>query len=146
MSMSSCSRSIYVAPYGAFVGQLRDALRERLPEAQVSVSTQANEVGAAMAAAAAAAGADRVFLMGYDYHWTGSSAGGIRPDRPARRGRRRTCVWSLDLYEALGVPLDRTLLGLPLYGITWPVDGTGARCPEHGARRGLGAALQPRRS
>ena len=46
----------HLLDYGAFVGRLRDALRARLPDAQVSVATQANELGAGMAAAAASAG------------------------------------------------------------------------------------------
>ena len=61
----------HLLDYGGIVGRLRAALRARLPDAEVSVATQANELGAAMAAAAAAAGADRIFLMGYDYHWAG---------------------------------------------------------------------------
>ena len=32
-----------------------------------------------MAAAAAAAGADRIFLMGYDYHYEGSEPGAASP-------------------------------------------------------------------
>ena len=40
-----------------------------------------------------------------------------------RDGGEADLVWSLDLYESLGVPVERTLLGLPLYGITWPVAG-----------------------
>ena len=76
-----------VADYGAFVGRLRTALRERVPDAQVSVATQANEVGAAMAAAAAAAGADRIFLMGYDYRWAGSNRARPRRSTGRRRGQ-----------------------------------------------------------
>ena len=121
----------HVVDYGAFVGRLRTALRARLPDAQVSVATQANELGAAMAAAAAAGGADRIFLMGYDYHWAGSAPGASAPmDR--LDGEPRDLVWSLDLYAAVGVPVERTLLGLPLYGMTWPVIGPGVGQPSTG--------------
>jgi spore germination protein YaaH len=120
-----------VADYGAFVGRLRTALRERIPKAEVSVATQANEVGASMAAVAAAAGADRVFLMGYDYRWAGSEPGASAPiDR--LDGETKDLIWSLDMYGALGVPLDRTILGLPLYGVTWPVIGPGFLSPSTG--------------
>jgi hypothetical protein len=121
----------HLLDYGGFIGRLRTALRARLPDAQVSVATQANELGAAMAAAAAAAGADRIFLMGYDYHWAGSSPGASAPiDR--LDGEPRDLVWSLDLYASLGVPVQRTLLGLPLYGMTWPVIGPGVGQPSTG--------------
>ena len=121
----------HLLDYGAFVGRLRDALRARLPDAQVSVATQANELGAGMAAAAASAGADRIFLMGYDYHWAGSNPGASAPiDR--LDGEPRDLVWSLDLYGALGVPVERTILGLPLYGMTWPVIGPGVGAPATG--------------
>ena len=112
----------HIVDYGAFVGRLRAALRERVPDAQLSVATQGNARGAAMAAAAAAAGADRIFLMGYDYHWEGSGPGASAPiDR--YDGEEADLVWSLDLYAGLGVPVERTILGLPLYGMTWPVEG-----------------------
>ena len=117
----------FVPAYGAFVGRLRTALREQHAKAQVSVATTANIGGATMAVAAAAAGADRIFMMGYDYHWAGSAPGASSPmDR--RDGDERDLAWSLDLYESLGVPVDRTLLGLPLYGMRWQVTG-----PELGA-------------
>jgi hypothetical protein len=137
-----------VADYGAFVGRLRNALRERLPEAQVSVATQANEVGAAMAAAAGAAGADRIFLMGYDYRTAGGAPGASAPiDR--LDGEVKDLVWSLDLYGVLGVPTDRLILGLPLYGNTWPVIGPGFLAPSSGRgdpwvpRRNLGVFADP---
>ena len=113
-----------VPAYGAFVGRLRDALLERLPDAQVSVSTGAGQRGAAMAAAASLAGADRIFLMGYDYHFPASQPGASAPmDR--LDGEERDLPWSLDLYASLGVPVERTILGLPLYGVMWPVSGPG---------------------
>ena len=137
-----------VAPYGAFVGRLRTALRERFPKAEVSVSTQANETGAAMALAAADAGADRVFLMGYDYRIGASQPGASAPIH-RMDGEPKDLVWSLDLYAALGVPVQRTILGLPLYGVTWPVIGPGFLSPSTGPgdtwvpRRNLGVFGDP---
>jgi hypothetical protein len=109
-----------VPAYGGFVGRLRDALRAGDPAAEVSVATGAHALGAAMALAAAGAGADRIFLMGYDYRTPGSEPGASAPLR-RRDGDRDTLRWSLDAYAALGVPVERTILGLPLYGVTWPV-------------------------
>lgn len=128
----------HVAAYGAFVGRLRAALRAVDGEAQVSVATAANIRGTAMAVAAAEAGADRIFMMGYDYHWSGSEPGASAPlDR--RDGSAKDLAWSLDLYRDAGVPADRTILGLPLYGMSWPVEG-----PELGAARtGRGSVWIP---
>lgn len=137
-----------VADYGAFVGRLRTALRERVADAQVSVATQANEVGASMAAAAALAGADRIFLMGYDYRWSGSQPGASAPIE-RMDGEVKDLTWSLELYGALGVPSDRLILGLPLYGVTWPVIGPGFLAPSSGRgdpwvpRRNLGVFADP---
>ena len=84
-----------------------------------------------MAVAAADAGADRIFLMGYDYRVAGSSPGASAPlDRSD--GGLRSLRWSLDLYGVLGVPADRLLLGLPLYGMTWPVAAAVVGAPETG--------------
>jgi hypothetical protein len=116
-----------VPAYGAFVGRVRDALRAAVPDGTVSVATGAGLAGAAMAVAATAAGADRIFLMGYDYHYAGSDAGASAPmDR--RDGANEDLPWSLDLYASLGIPAERTILGLPLYGMRWRVAG-----PELGA-------------
>jgi hypothetical protein len=130
-----------VPAYGSFVGRLRAAIVAADPDDQVSVATTGNVTGQLMAAAAARAGADRIFLMGYDYHWAGSDPGASSPIE-RRDGDEKDLLWSLDAYEALGVPVERTILGLPLYGMTWPVAG-----PDIGApRTGRGDAWIPRRN
>jgi len=96
----------------------------------VTVATSAGVLGASMAAAAVTAGADRAFLMGYDYAVAGSSPGASSP-LDSRDGER-DLAWSIDLYATAGVPPGRTLLGLPLYGMTWPVAGPVVGAPETG--------------
>jgi spore germination protein YaaH len=129
-----------IPAYGLFVGRLREKLRAENPNGQVSVATTANQGGAAMAAVAAVAGADRIFVMGYDYRTAGSQPGASAP--LDRHDGDKDLAWSLDLYHAAGVPVERTILGLPLYGMTWPVAG-----PEQGApSTGRGEVWIPRRN
>ncbi|HEY4227727.1 MAG TPA: glycosyl hydrolase family 18 protein [Candidatus Limnocylindrales bacterium] len=107
--------------YQAFLTALRAALLEANPHAQLSVATEAGARGVANAAAATQAGADRLFLMGYDYHWSGSQPGASSPID--RLDGEATLRWSIDQYVEAGVPRDRILLGLPLYGMQWRATG-----------------------
>ncbi len=122
---------LLVAAYNGFVSRLRAALVAADPDDQVSVATSANTLGASMAAAANQAGADRIFLMAYDYRTGGSEPGATSPlDR--RDGDVKDLPWSLDLYAAVGVPPEKLILGLPLYGVTWPVAGPEIGAPSTG--------------
>jgi spore germination protein len=109
--------------YVALLADLGSRLRATNPHATVTVASTAGHAGADRARAAVAAGVDRVFLMGYDIHWSGSNPGASSPINN-RDG-------TIDLRSAIagyvnaGVPRDRILLGLPLYGMTWPVTGPG---------------------
>ena len=117
--------------YGAFLRDLRTALLDARPKARVSVATEAGERGVGNAATAAAAGVDRIFLMGYDYHWSGSQPGASSPvDRIDGLYDLR---WSIDSYLDAGVPRDRILLGLPLYGMTWRSTGPDRFAPVVGS-------------
>lgn len=109
--------------YMSFLAELRSALRRAVPNARLTVASTASLHGATQARAAILAGADRVFLMGYDYHWSGSQPGGSAP--LDRRDGVSNLNWSIAQYAALGVPANQTLLGLPLYGMSWPVSGPG---------------------
>lgn len=132
---------VAVPAYAGFLGRLRTALRASAPAATVTVATGAGPGGVALALAATASGADRIFLMGYDYRTVGSEPGGTAP-LGRRDGDERSLGWSLDLYEASGVAVERTILGLPLYGLAWPV-----ATPEIGAPAvGGGDIWVPRRN
>lgn len=107
--------------YGEFLVALRAALRAANPDARLTVATEAGLRGVGNAATAAAAGVDRVFLMGYDYHWSDSQPGATSP--VDRTDGLYTLRWSIDRYVEAGVPRDRILLGLPLYGMRWRLEG-----------------------
>ena len=102
-----------------------------IPTTRSRSRRQANTLGAAMAAAANQAGADRIFLMAYDYR-TGASEPGATSPLDRRDGDDKDLQWSLDLYSAVGVPPEKLLLGLPLYGVTWPVVGPEIGAPSTG--------------
>jgi hypothetical protein len=103
--------------FGEFLVALRAALVAANPDARLSVATEAGLRGTGNAAVASAAGVDRLFLMGYDYHWSGSQPGASSP--VDRNDGLYTLRWSIDRYVEAGVPRDRILLGLPLYGMRW---------------------------
>lgn len=121
------------AAYGDFLSTLRRELVRRMPDAQVSVATEAGLRGVGNAATAHTAGVDRVFLMGYDYHWAGSNPGAVSPVE--RTDGLYDLRWSIDRYVEAGVPRDRILLGLPLYGATWRTTGPDRTAPVVGRGR-----------
>jgi hypothetical protein len=105
------------AAYGEFLSALGTALRSAKPHATLTVAAEAGLRGTGNAVVAIQAGVDRVFLMGYDYHWSGSQPGASSP--VDRNDGVPTLRWSIGQYVEAGVPRDRILLGLPLYGMTW---------------------------
>jgi hypothetical protein len=116
--------------YGAFLGALRTELLAAVPRARLSVATEAGLRGTGNALEAAAAGVDRLFLMGYDYHWSGSQPGASSPID--RSDGLYTLRWSIEQYVQAGVPRDRIVLGLPLYGMTWRTTGPDRTAPVLG--------------
>jgi spore germination protein YaaH len=71
-----------------------------------------------------------VFLMGYDYHWSGSQPGGSSP--VDRDDGGATLRGSIIRYVEAGVPREKLLLGLPLYGMRWRTLGPDRTSPVVG--------------
>ncbi len=60
-----------------------------------------------------------LFIMGYDYHWSGGDPGPVDPLFGGTPWGPYALDWSVDDYLNAGVPRDRIILGLPLYGRSW---------------------------
>ena len=134
-------KGTWFAAYGAFVANLRAVLQADNPAASVSVATNANTSGAQMAKRAADAGADRIFIMGYAYRTTSSNPGAIAPLVGRSSPSGLDLRWTVDRYAAEGVPLGRTILGLPYYGVSWPTTSGALGAP----RTTTGSTYVPRR-
>jgi hypothetical protein len=106
--------------YTDFLLDLRGRLDAAIPSAKLTVATMANRAGADLARAAIVGGVDRVFLMGYEYHWSGSDPGASAPIVRVD-GSNLSLTSSIATYAAVGVPPSKTLLGLPLFGMSWTV-------------------------
>jgi len=64
---------------------------------------------------------DGVFLMGYDYHWSGSSTtGAVAPFEDSYEFDVSDSIAILESYY----PRDKIILGAPLYGYDWPANST----------------------
>ncbi len=139
-------KGTWFAAYGAFVANLRAALQADNPAASVSVATNANTSGAQMAKRAADAGADRIFIMGYAYRTTSSNPGAIAPLVGRSSPSGLDLRWTVDRYAAEGVPLGRTILGLPYYGVSWPTTSGIPGCASNHHGFHLGAPPPHRRA
>jgi spore germination protein YaaH len=108
------------AQYTAFVRQLKAALVAAGVGRYLTVCTTGGAAswatGYDVAGLTAAGAADAIFVMGYDFHWSGSArAGGVAPiDSP----------YVLDVSSALSdfleqAPASKIIWGVPYYGRGW---------------------------
>ncbi len=102
----------------SFFQRLRATLDAWRPGMVISAATPAVDWSGSWDVEALAGSIDLFFIMGYDYSWSGStSAGPVAPLRGFSYNVERTVDW----YVSQGVPASRLLLGVPYYGIDWPV-------------------------
>ncbi len=117
----SSSRSQYTA----FVRQVKQGLVDAGVGSYLTVDVSAGAAtwatGWDVAALAQPGGADHLFVMGYDYHWSGSTrAGGVAPmQSPYTIDVEGTMQDFLD-----EVPGSRLIWGVPYYGRKWPTSSS----------------------
>jgi spore germination protein YaaH len=67
---------------------------------------------------------DGLFIMAYDFHWSGSStAGPVSPCVPSSFWGQYCAAKSIGSYKAYGVDGSKIVLGIPYYGLDWPTVG-----------------------
>lgn len=57
---------------------------------------------------------DKMFIMAYNWHWSGSPSGPIAPIQNVRNSLK---------YAVIVVPRSKLLLGIPQYAYDWPITG-----------------------
>jgi len=109
----------------AFLRQLTDRFHQEIPGSEVSIALPAVDWYDVFDVAAYDEFLDYCVLMGYEYHWTGSSYAG--PVAPLSCGTLwgKWCVdRSVSTYLAKGLRPEKLWLGVPYYGREWPVADT----------------------
>ncbi|MDX1495017.1 MAG: glycosyl hydrolase family 18 protein, partial [Longimicrobiales bacterium] len=105
--------------YTAFVARLAKAMRETHPTRTLSVFVLAFDDDDVYNERALGQIADFVVVQGYDYHSMGSSNAG--PVGAVRGWGRLSWENVLARFDGFGVPRERMVMSVPLYGYEWPV-------------------------
>lgn len=103
----------------AFMQKFSAYMRNRLPEAEISMATPSVDWTSAWDYKALAECCDYLMPMCYGYHWKGSeNAGAVATLKGGVYNIQNTVKAYLDA----GVPKEKLLIGLPWYGFDWPVE------------------------
>lgn len=117
----------------AFMVRLSDRFHAEIPGSQVSIAIPAVDWRGAYDVAGMSGSVDLFIIMGYGYHWPGSShAGPVAPRHSGDRWSPIDLTRSIDTYLQLGVPKQKLVLGLPWYGLSWPTSSDATAAPTTG--------------
>ncbi len=110
--------------FNTFINDLTIAFHDQIPNSETSIAMPAVDWWDSYDYAYLSAHCDGLMIMGYNYYWSGSShAGPVAPlyDNLANYNIGRTID---DYLDETGNDGSNLILGLPWYGIDWPVSGT----------------------
>jgi len=102
----------------SFMRRAVGRIKAELPAAEISMASPAVDWSGTWDFAQLAQICDYLIVMGYDYYWSGSTTAG--PVAPLE-GESYNITRTIDTYLAAGVPRAKLLLGVPWYGLDWPV-------------------------
>jgi spore germination protein YaaH len=121
-----------------FMTELTDSFHAQIPNSHVSIATPAVDWGNAFDYDQLALHSDGLFIMAYNYYWSGSAyAGPVSPLPSSSLWGTYSVMWTVNNYIQYGVHRDKFILGCPYYGFRWPTQDDGLRS----ATRGTGSAL-----
>jgi spore germination protein YaaH len=106
----------------AFMTLLTSVFHEQIPGSHVSLAAPAVDWAGSYDYDLLALACDGLMIMGYDYYWSSSDPGPTSPISVGTTWAGRDLRWTTNDYLRYGgaANRDRFVLGLPLYGRTWP--------------------------
>jgi len=101
-----------------FITDLTNTFHSAIPGSQVTLAMPAVDWSNAWDYNALASISDGLFIMGYAYHWSGSTTTG--PNSPLS-GPGYTLTWTvIDYLNKTNYQAEKLILGCPYYGFEWP--------------------------
>ncbi len=114
-----------------FITDLKNAFDNAIPGSQVTLAMPAVDWSDAWDYNALAEISDGLFIMGYDYHYSGSSTSG--PNAPLT-GSGYTVTWTVNDYlSKTNGQADKIILGCPYFGFEWPTSSGSAGASTTGS-------------
>ena len=118
-----------------FITALVDTFHTHIPGSEVTLAMPAVDWSNAWDYNALASISDGLFIMGYDYYYSGSSTSG--PVSPLTGGGYNVTTTVNDYLSKTGNQASKIILGIPYYGIQWPTSSSSA----HATTTGSGSAV-----
>ena len=118
-----------------FITDLTNTFHAEIPGSKITLATPAVDWNNGWDYNALATISDGLFIMGYDYYYSGSSTTG--PNAPLS-GNGYTVSWTIDDYlNKTNNQSDKLIIGCPYFGFEWPASSgsSGATTTDNGSAK-----------